>query len=390
MGRKTRRAIERGIYVDEYGLSACVTVNGRQHEKRYPPKTPLRVIRAWRQDTEAKYRRRSPAKPSRGTLAADVKVYLKQVRHLVSAPELASVLGAWTERFGHKPRWSITPEDVRLTRNAWLEADVKPKTVNNRTAALRRLYRVLDGPRAWSPVDEVEPLAVGRTPPVFVTPETIRKTYDGLVTQEQRGLLRNPQTRARFMVLAASGVRPSELMRAKPGDVDLERRVWRTRDGKGGVRPGGMFLTDDLLAAFRLFVEADAWGAFNTGSFAKRLRSAGWPRGVRPYQLRHTVGQALSEAGVDLADVAAVLGHSRPDTTRRYYVPVLGGRMQEAMTQIGTRLGWATPPPVAPLDDARCDSGDTASAPPAASRNRRGARRAASIDDMPRTSRGGR
>lgn len=344
MGRKTRRTLERGIYEDEYGLSAVVTVHRVPHEKRFPFGTPLRVLRAWRERTGQQFRRTAPPRTAPGTLAADVTRYLRQVRHLASAPELGSVLKAWTDRFGSRARWSLTAEEIRLTCAAWLDKGVKPKTVNNRVAALRRVYRVLDGPRAWTPCDDIAPYRVERQPPVFVTPEIIRATCDGLLRQEAAGKLRSAKTRARFMVLAASGVRPSELMRAQRSDVDLARRVWVTRDGKGGRRAGGMYLTDDLVAAWQVFLEADAFGPFNVSSFAKRLRSAGWPPSVRPYQLRHTVGLALSEAGVDLADVAAVLGHSRPDTTRRHYVPVLGGRVQAAMAQIGTRIGWNMAP----------------------------------------------
>lgn len=339
MGRKTRRAIERGIYVDEYGFSAVVTVHRVQTEKRFPPNTPLRKMRDWRSD-EARKRRRANPDATRGSLEHDVTRYLKQITHLTSAPELASVLKAWTDQYSKRPRWSLTAEDIRLTVGQWLSDGVKPKTINNRIGALRRLYRVLDGRSAWSPCDEVEMLTVQRPPATFVTPQTIIATYEGLLRQEADGKLRDQKTRARFMVLAASGVRPSELMRTQPGDVDLERRVWRTRDGKGGYRPGGLYLTSDLLEAWRTFVSADAWGEFNTGSFAKRLRSAGWPPGVRPYQLRHTVGLALSEAGVDLADVSALLGHSRPLTTRSHYVPVLGSRLQEALTRIDSRIGW--------------------------------------------------
>jgi integrase/recombinase XerD len=143
-------------------------------------------------------------------------------------------------------------------------------------------------------------------------------------------------------VLASSGVRASELMRAKPSDVDLERRVWLTRDGKGGFRAGGgVYLTSDLLAAWKVFLEADAWGEFNTGSMAKALRTAGWPRGVKPYQLRATVGLAMSEGGVDLADISASLGHSRPATTRSHYVSVLGSRVQSAFESIDSRIDWS-------------------------------------------------
>jgi site-specific recombinase XerD len=100
--------------------------------------------------------------------------------------------------------------------------------------------------------------------------------------------------------------------------------------GRAGIARAVCTSPRTCSAAWQLFVAAKAWGPFNTGSFAKRLRSAGWPEGVRPYQLRHTVGLALSEAGVDLADVSALLGHSRPLTTRSHYVPVLGSRLQDA------------------------------------------------------------
>jgi integrase len=121
--------------------------------------------------------------------------------------------------------------------------------------------------------------------------------------------------------------------------VDLERRVWRTRDGKGGYRPGGLYLTDDLLEAWRVFIAADAFGPFNTGSMARVLRTAGWPEDVRPYALRSSLGIALSESGADLADVASVLGHTSTDMTRSHYVPVIGSRLQAALERVGTRIG---------------------------------------------------
>ena len=77
---------------------------------------------------------------------------------------------------------------------------------------------------------------------------------------------------------------------------------------------------------------------------AKVLRTAGWPAGVRPYNLRHSLGIALSESGVDFADVAGVLGHKDVRTTRRSYVPVLNSRMERAAKAIEGRLGGWTPP----------------------------------------------
>jgi integrase len=338
---RIRRRLERGLYQDQYGLSAIVTVQGRTKEKRFAPGTPLRILRDWRKAQGQVISRSQPLPVKRGSLQADVDAYLAQTSHLVSAPELRSVLKAWTDRLGKRPRWSLVQKDVRDAIVAWTAAGVAPKTINNRMGALRRVYRVLDGRRAWCPCDEVELLPVPRKPVTYVTPEIIRATYAGLLRQEQAGKLRDSKTRARFMVLASSGVRASELMRAEPGDIDLERRVWLTRDGKGGFRPGGgVYLTSDLLAAWRVYIAASAWGQFNTGSMAKALRTAGWPRGVRPYQLRATVGLAMSESGVDLADISAGLGHSRPLTTRSHYVSVLGSRVQAAFQTIDSRIGF--------------------------------------------------
>lgn len=256
MSGRSRRTIERGIYLDQYGYSAIKTVQGLTRQKRYPPNTPLKVMREWRKAQTQILERTVTPKAERGTLTHDVEKYLRLTAHLVSAPELKSVLKAWTDRLGTRPRWSITPDDIRKAIVAWMQADppAAPKTINNRLGALRRVYKVLDGRRTVSPVDDVDLLAVPRQPTAYVTPEIIRATYAGLLKGEQDGTIRDSKTRARFMVLASSGVRASELMRAQPGDIDLERRVWLTRDGKGGFRTGGgVYLTSDLLAACRLF-----------------------------------------------------------------------------------------------------------------------------------------
>jgi len=161
-----------------------------------------------------------------------------------------------------------------------------------------------------------------------------------LAEREREGWLPNQKTRARFRVLTTTGARPSELMRAKPQDVDLKQKVWHTRDGKGGFRPLGIPLTPEAVAAWQLFIESDAWGDFNTGSYAKALRSAGWPPDIRPYNARHSVGDALDEADVDLADIALVLSHTRVETTRKHYVRAKFRRMRQAMDKIAGRIQW--------------------------------------------------
>jgi len=201
------------------------------------------------------------------------------------------------------------------------------------------LFHALDGKREPTPVDDVPLPAIPRRPILTVGPEVVRTVCAKLEQQERTGRLRSAKTRARFMVLASTGVRASELMRAQPADVDLDRRVWLVRDGKGGFRPG-LFLNEEMVIAWVIFFAAEAWGEFDTGSMARRLRRHGWPSHIRPYNLRHGVGIGLSEAGIDLADVQAWMGHRSQAMTRAFYVPVLNSRIQKAAEALEGRFGW--------------------------------------------------
>jgi integrase len=338
MSRGPRECVEPNIYRDAAGIAASVKVGLLSREKRFTPDTPLRLIRQWVGGTRAELAAQQP-KSKRGTLERDAERYYKRIAHLASWRETRAEIRAWVARFGPWPRARIARADVLDARQAWLAEGKAPRTINHRVAALKTLYRELDGPIA-TPCDHVAPLTVPRVPPPQVSAETIRAVYRQLLEHERTGDLRDAKTRARFMILAASGVRASELMRTEPSDVDLKRRTWRTRDGKGGIRPGGLYLHNDLLQAWKVFVKAEAWGVFETNSMSRVLRNCGWPPSVRPYALRHTVGQMLSDSGADLADVSAWMGHSRIDTTRRFYVPALAGRIQALGESIGRRIRW--------------------------------------------------
>jgi integrase len=194
---------------------------------------------------------------------------------------------------------------------------------------LRHLFHVLDGKRASTPADEVDKLTVPDSPKVLVAAKVFRTVAANLT---------DLKTRARFMVIASTGVRPAELKRAETGDVDLERRVWLVRTAKGGA-PRVFWLNDDMLAAWQAFVAANAWGAFDGSDYAKALYAAGWPKDVRPYQARHSVAIELGERGIDLGDVQGWLGHKQVTTTRRHYAPVLVSRLRQASERLEGRFG---------------------------------------------------
>lgn len=349
MPRKGKRVtIAKGIYGDSGGFEVRVTVGGETYSARMPPDSTLDELKAKRALLESQGRTETP-RAERGTLRAAVPAYLRLVAHLASVDDLEDHLNAWVKEIGDVQRHRITARDVLGLRNQWLAEGKAPKTINNRVGTLRNLYRRLDGKRARTPCDDVDPLPVPKTPIQRVSDELILAVDRKLQEHEQRNQLRDAKTRARFRVFVSTGKRPCEIMRALPGDVNLEARVWVPRDAKGGFCPG-VYLNDDQLAAWTLFVEADAWGQFNHAAFARTLRSAGWPADVRVYQARHTFGMTLSEAGIDLADVGAVMGHKAGSrVTRERYVPVLNSRLQRAAERVDGRFhGWPVVPPPAP------------------------------------------
>ena len=262
------------------------------------------------------------------TLASTADEYLSTVRHLTSWKSRRSEVRAWVEALGDRPIDALTKLDVLRARSGWVEAGVSPKTCNNRLVTLRHWCETLDV--VPPPTARVRPLRVARTPPVVVPVATIEAVLRRLAEAERAGVLRDARTRARLGVLATTGRRPSEVMRAVPDDLDWERSIWRVRDGKGGWTPGGVHLTASCSAAWRLFAAADAWGRWDQTSWVRTLRRHGWPEGLRPYSMRHSVGIAMSEQGIDLADVGAALGHVNPVMTRSHYVPLLNPRMRKA------------------------------------------------------------
>lgn len=326
-------------------------------EKRFPIAVSITDVEAWQSQTRAQLLEFVQRGTVRGTFRHDAQRYFDDfTKHLTREGEsVKTTINPWIDEFGDRPRGTIKPADVARVRAKWMtdgrrfnrEKDRTPrgisaKTINDRVAALARMYRCLDGRKAWTPCDDLDDLDVHRSPIQVVDDALIAAVDRRLQELEVEDPRRTKKTRARHRVLMSTGRRPSELMRAEPSDVNLQRRIWLPRDGKGGFSPG-IYLNDDMLAAWQFFIEVDGWGAFSTQKHAQRLRKAGWPPGVDPYQGRHTVGITLSERGVDLRDVGDMMGHRRMETTRKHYVPVLNSRMQKASEALNGRFaGWPT------------------------------------------------
>lgn len=322
-------------------IRATVKVAGFQRERRFAKGTPARVIKAWKADVRAKLTKRHPQpehKGQIGTLAKDAERYYPLIKHLADWVTRRSEIRAWLKHLADRHRHIITQEDILRIRGVWKADGCAAKTINNRVTALRNLFRTLDGTDHRTPCDGVKPLVPAKVPPEIVTATVINAVLLELQRRALAGKRHAATDRARLMVLASTGKRPCEIERAVPADVDLRRRVWIARDAKGGFCPG-VYLNDEMVMAWEAFILADAWGPF-PDHFPRRLRDAGWPAGLRPYNLRHSTWIEASERGNDLADIQAGAGHKLIATTRRHYVPVRASRMQRMSESLEGRFGW--------------------------------------------------
>lgn len=330
MARGTRTRVEDGIYRDASGLAAVVTVNRRRREKRFAPTRELADLRLWRAETVVDLLKTTPRLISdRRTFARDVARYLRTRKGRPSYRSDRSHFKPWVKAFGSRERHELTREELQREIATW--TTTSPRTIRHRVRVLRELFETLD-PDWPHPVRKLKLPRVARSVPTPLSHELLKRVANSLVAGKSArgGHGWEPvKSRARFFVYALCGQRPAQIGRAQPSDVDLERRIWWVRPAKGGD-PIPLPLSDQMVAAWQTFIAAEAWGTFDTTSFARVLRRHGWPKGIRPYQLRHTFAIDLLLADVPLETLQGLLGHLNITTTR-IYAPVQLARMQSAI-----------------------------------------------------------
>jgi len=132
------------------------------------------------------------------------------------------------------------------------------------------------------------------------------------------------------------GLRSGEVLALDVTDVDIGGR-WLSVSGKGG-KERRVQLDVDVAGVIQTYLLAERPETTSSRLFivakgptrGRPLSPAGLRRvfryhreisgvtGGHPHALRHTFGTALAEAGVDLAVMQALLGHTHIDTTARY------------------------------------------------------------------------
>ena len=162
-----------------------------------------------------------------------------------------------------------------------------------------------------------------KTLPDVLSKEEIKKILDATVTDLRFFCM--------FSILYSAGLRISELLELKPGDINESRSLIRVRQGKG-KKDRYTLLSKPLmkkLAEYNRLYRPKVWfferrpgEPFTESIVSKRLkavaREAGITKRIYPHLLRHSFATHLLEQGTDIKIVKELMGHNNIKTTERY------------------------------------------------------------------------
>lgn len=158
--------------------------------------------------------------------------------------------------------------------------------------------------------------------PVVLTRDEINQVIDAT---------KNVKHRVMLSLAYGAGLRVSEVIKLRIGDIDLDGLSVMIRDGKGGKDRISILperLSNDLRrmtmgrTADQYLFESERCGSLTTRTaqlvFEKSLELAGVQKSATFHSLRHSFATHLLENGVDIRYIQQLLGHASITTTQQY------------------------------------------------------------------------
>ena len=274
--------------------------------------------------------------------------YLRDVRRMSPntvesyARDLAA-LAAFAEGRGAGVE-SLERRDLEAFVRSLMASGLSPRSVARAVACVRGFYKfvAVEEKRDGSPAEDLRAPRAWPALPKFLSLEEV----DRLLAQPDTATPRGLRDKALIEVVYATGLRVSELLSLRTGNLHLDEG-YLTCVGKGDkerIVPVGQEACDWLrryIVAGRpalvqrtspwLFVNARDGGQLSRVGFWKVLKEygikAGISRELSPHVLRHSFATHLLERGADLRAIQVMLGHADLSTTQ-IYTHVLEARLR--------------------------------------------------------------
>src|SRR5215218_7301908 len=227
---------------------------------------------------------------------------------------------AFAAFIGRSPM-TATPDDIRGFQLHQRHSGMQPPSINTAVSALRFLFTVtLERPEL------ARRLTVVRQPRRL--PSVLSVEEVALLLQAAPG----PKYKAAFATAYGAGLRISEVVALKVGDIDSERMLLRVEQGKGRKDRHAM-LSPQLLERLRewwregrrlgaLLPGRDPLLPLTTRQLNRACHAAAHmaeiKKRVTPHTLRHSFATHLLEQNIDIRVIQVLLGHAKLDTTAIY------------------------------------------------------------------------
>lgn len=227
-------------------------------------------------------------------------------------------------QFFRKPLREITTYDLRF----YLSVRRQQGGVSNRTLdGMRRCYSSFF---SWLAAEGL----IGRNPCAALAQikyrKQIKKPYSAVELEKLRAACDNARDLALVDFLYSTGCRVSEVSRLDIADVDLDSGECLVV-GKGN-KERTVYLTDVAIMHLREYLDGrkDVGNALFTGKGSSRMKKCGIEamlrrlgkaagvENVHPHRYRRTLATNLLDRGMNIQDVAAILGHADLKTTQIY------------------------------------------------------------------------
>jgi integrase/recombinase XerD len=255
-----------------------------------------------------------------------------------------SALGAFADKRNSRVE-ALERRELEAFIRGLMSSGLSPRSVARSVASVRGFYRfvALEQKRSESPADDLRAPRAWPALPKFLDLDEV----DRLLAQPDVSTPRGLRDKALIELLYATGMRVSELIGVKPGDLNLDEG-YLTCIGKGDkqrivpighdaahwvtryMREGRPSLLHRRSSPW-LFVNARDGGPLSRVGFWKVLKAygvkAGISRAISPHVLRHSFATHLLDRGADLRAIQVMLGHADLSTTQ-IYTHVLEARLR--------------------------------------------------------------
>lgn len=231
----------------------------------------------------------------------------------------------------------MTPELVTSVLDEWRMQGLRPSTIARKLSSLRRFYRYLsrEGHLSEDPTRFTRNPSTPKRFKGALTTDEVQRLLDSVALEPKMPLRLRDE--AMIELLYATGLRVSELLSLRPGDLNMQFHFLRTM-GKGGKERLVPFHTEAATRVERYLQDArhslcgtqasetlfvnHRGGKMSRMGFWKRLRKyatlAGITTDLSPHIVRHSFATHLLQNGADLRVLQELLGHASINTTEIY------------------------------------------------------------------------